>query len=345
MLDELPDVLPQACPAAAYVVISDSQVAPLYAEPLSKHLRERTPTHLVTFPSGERHKTRKTWSAITDQMLDAGVGRDGAVLAVGGGVVGDMAGFVAATYLRGIPCVQVPTTLLAMIDSAVGGKTGVDTRAGKNLVGAFHQPQLVVADVGTLETLPQAEFTAGMAEAIKHGAIADPAYLSRTAEQHTQIVARDPDTIVALVTRSVEIKARVVGEDEREAGRRAVLNFGHTIGHAVEATSGYRLLHGEAVAMGMAAEAALGARLGVTEATAGHDLRSILGRFGLPVDLPGDSSADTILEVMRRDKKARDGDIRFTLLARLGEIAAPVDGGWTHAVDESVIRSALEASC
>jgi 3-dehydroquinate synthase len=298
----------------------------------------------LTFPNGERHKTRKTWSTLTDQMLEAGVGRDGAVLAVGGGVVGDVAGFVAATYLRGIPYVQIPTTLLSMIDSSIGGKTGLDTRAGKNLVGAFHQPKLVVADVRTLETLPHEEFTAGMAEAIKHGAIADSAYLSRTDAQHPQIIARDPDAIVALVKRSVEIKAAVVSQDEREAAKRAVLNFGHTVGHAVEVTSGYRLLHGQAVAIGMAVETELGARLGVTDTGAGGDLRATLERFGLPVAVPRDSPAEPLLEAMHRDKKARDGEIRFTLLARLGETARTGDGDWTHAVADSVIHSALTQS-
>jgi 3-dehydroquinate synthase len=344
LLGKLPEILPDTCPASSYVVISDSVVAPLYAEQLAKRVAETAPTHLLTFPAGERHKTRKTWSTLTDQMLAAGVGRDGAVIAVGGGVVGDMAGFVAATYLRGIPCVQVPTTLLAMIDSSIGGKTGVDTRAGKNLVGAFHQPKFVAGDVASLETLPPNQFAAGMAEGIKHGAIADSAYLTRIVEQHSQIVARDPDAVISLVARSIEIKVAVVTEDERETGRRAVLNFGHTVGHAVEAASGYSLLHGEAIAIGMAVEADLGTSLGVTEADTADVLRSALELFRLPVSVPSDAKVEAILAAMRYDKKTRDDAIRFALLRRPGEIARPGDGSWTHQVDEIDIGASLERS-
>jgi 3-dehydroquinate synthase len=344
LLGKLPEILPDTCPASSYVVISDSVVAPLYAKQLAKRIAETAPTHLVTFPAGERHKTRKTWSTLTDQMLAAGVGRDGAVIAVGGGVVGDMAGFVAATYLRGIPYVQVPTTLLAMIDSSIGGKTGVDTRAGKNLVGAFHQPKFVAADVASLETLPPNQFAAGIAEGIKHGAIADSAYLTRVVEQHSQIVARDPDAVISLVARSIEIKVAVVTEDERETGRRAVLNFGHTVGHAVEAASDYSLLHGEAVAIGMAVEADLGTSLGVTEADAVDVLRSALELFGLPISVPSDAKVEAILAAMRYDKKARDDVIRFALLRRPGEIARPGDGSWTHQIAEVDIRASLERS-
>jgi 3-dehydroquinate synthase len=344
LLGKLPEILPDTCPASSYVVISDSVVAPLYAEQLAKRIAETAPTHLVTFPAGERHKTRKTWSTLTDQMLAAGVGRDGAIIAVGGGVVGDMAGFVAATYLRGIPYVQVPTTLLAMIDSSIGGKTGVDTRAGKNLVGAFHQPKFVAADVASLETLPPNQFAAGIAEGIKHGAIADSAYLTRVVEQHSQIVARDPDAVIPLVARSIEIKVAVVTEDERETGRRAVLNFGHTVGHAVEAASDYSLLHGEAIAIGMAVEADLGTSLGVTETDAVDVLRSALELFGLPVSIPRDAKVEAILAAMRYDKKTRDDAIRFALLRRPGEIARPGDGSWTHQIDEIDIRASLERS-
>ncbi len=341
VLADLATVVGDTCPAASYVVISDSNVAPLHAEQVVNRIGDVAPTQLITFPAGERHKTRKTWSTITDQMIEAGVGRDGAVIAVGGGVVGDVAGFVAATYMRGIPYVQVPTTLLAMIDSSIGGKTGVDTRAGKNLVGAFHQPKLVLADVATLETLPAKEFTAGIAEAVKHGAITDADYLTRLADQHREILEHDSEAVTALVAGSMAIKASVVMNDEREQGRRAVLNFGHTVGHAVEAASGYELLHGEGVAIGMAIEAQLGANLGVTDADTQPRLCSTLELFGLPRSLPSDVPVETLLDLMRHDKKARDHGLRFTLLKRLGEIARPEDGGWTHSVSQTEIGETL----
>ncbi len=343
-MSDLATTVADTCPAASYVVISDSNVGPLYAEQVVNRISDVAPTHLITFPAGERHKTRKTWSTLTDQMLDAGVGRDGAVIAVGGGVVGDIAGFVAATYMRGIPYVQVPTTLLAMIDSSIGGKTGVDTRAGKNLVGAFHQPKLVLADIAVLETLPANEFKAGIAEAIKHGAIADAAYLTRLMDQHREIFEHQSEAVTALVEGSIAVKAAVVTNDEREQGRRAVLNFGHTIGHAVEAASSYQLLHGEGIAIGMAIETQLGANLGVTDTDTSRNLRSTLERFGLSFSLPKNVSVEDVLNAMRHDKKTRNHILRFTLLKRLGEIARPEDGGWTHPVAYAEVGKTLHRS-
>jgi 3-dehydroquinate synthase len=253
LLGELPALL-AAQPAARCAVISDSHVGKLYGERVVAELQGAdVRAELITFPAGEWNKTRETWSALSDRLLAARFGRDGVVLALGGGVVGDVAGFVAATYLRGVPWVQVPTTLLAMIDSSIGGKTGVDVVQGKNLLGAFHQPRLVVADLDVLATLPGPQLVAGMAEAIKHGVIADADYCDLLAREQPAIVARDLAALERVVVRSVEVKAEVVSADERETGRRAVLNFGHTVGHAVEATSGYALLHGEAVASGVRA--------------------------------------------------------------------------------------------
>lgn len=344
MLTDLATVVADTCPAASYVVISDSNVGPLHAEQVVSRISNVAPTQLITFPAGERHKTRKTWSTITDKMIDAGVGRDGAVIAVGGGVVGDIAGFVAATYMRGIPYVQVPTTLLAMIDSSFGGKTGVDTRAGKNLVGAFHQPNLVLADIAVLETLPANEFTAGIAEAIKHGAIADVEYLTRLMDQHREILGHHSEAVMALVEGSIAVKAAVVTTDERERGRRAVLNFGHTVGHAVETASNYQLLHGEGVAIGMAIETQLGVTLGVTDADTARSLSSTLERFGLPLTLPKNVSVEDVLNAMQHDKKALNHALRFTLLRRLGEIARPEDGGWTHPVSPAEVGKTLHRS-
>ncbi|HUE95432.1 MAG TPA: 3-dehydroquinate synthase family protein, partial [Longimicrobiaceae bacterium] len=223
--------LEEFCPAHRYVMIADSRVAELYGERVLRAVQESgRPAELITFPAGESHKSRETWSELSDRMLAAGVGRDAAVLALGGGVTGDLAGFVAATYLRGLPLVQLPTTLLAMIDSSVGGKTGVDTPAGKNLIGAFLQPARVIADTDTLRTLPAREVRGGLVEAIKHGAIADAAYFDWIDAERDLLLTLDAAAMVELIRRSVEIKADVVGRDEREGGLRKVLNFGHTVG-------------------------------------------------------------------------------------------------------------------
>src|SRR5712691_6697542 len=258
LLADLPALAKAACPASRYAVITDSHVAKLYGESVVARLRDATlQVQLFEFPAGEWNKTRETWAALSDRLLARQFGRDAAVIALGGGVVGDVAGLVAATYLRGIPYVQVPTTLLAMIDSSIGGKTGVDVPAGKNLLGAFHQPRLVVVDLDVLGSLPPQQLASGMAEAVKHGVIGDAAYFAALERDPKAIAARNPDALERLVRRSVEIKAAVVVADEREAGRRAVLNFGHTVGHAIEATGRFSALHGEAVAIGMAYEARL----------------------------------------------------------------------------------------
>jgi len=339
LLADLPQLLERRCPASRYAIIADSHVAPLYAERVAATLAAKAPVTMAVFPAGEWNKTRESWGALTDQLLKAGIGRDGAILAVGGGVAGDLAGFVAATYLRGIPYVQVPTTLLAMIDSSVGGKAGVDTPAGKNLVGTFHQPKAVIADTATLATLPKAQLVAGMAEALKHGAITDRSYFERLLGLRERILDKNPDALVEVVRRSVEIKARVVVEDEREQGRRATLNFGHTVGHALEAAVGYALLHGEGVAIGMAIEAAIGVSLGITDRTDAATLRSAIERFGLPVEPPDELPFERLLDAMRHDKKARGESVRFSLLSRLGETARGSSGEWTIPVSEGVIRS------
>lgn len=344
LLAQAASLMTRYAPAPRYAIISDSTVAPLYGRQLVEALRQVAPTTLMAFPAGEWNKTRETWSALTDQLLAAGVGRDGVILALGGGVVGDVAGFVAATYLRGIPYVQIPTTLLAMIDSSVGGKTGVDTTFGKNLVGAFHQPQLVLADVTTLTSLPWLHLAAGMAEALKHGAIADAAYFARLLEAKPGIAAHDPATLLEIIRRSVEIKVEVVAADEREQGRRAVLNFGHTLAHALEAVSAYELLHGEAVAIGMAAEAALGERLGVTAAGTQTELAAALERYGLPTTIPDTVETPRLLGALAHDKKARAQSVRFALLETIGTVAREQDGSWTRAVSDEAIRALLTAS-
>jgi 3-dehydroquinate synthase len=344
LLGDLPSLL-AAGPAARYAVISDSHVGKLYGEQLVAQLQGAgVRTELFTFPAGEWNKTRETWSALSDRLLAARFGRDSAVLALGGGVVGDVAGFVAATYLRGIPWVQVPTTLLAMIDSSVGGKTGVDVAQGKNLFGAFHQPTLVVADLDVLTTLPGPQLVAGMAEAIKHGVIADAGYCDLLEREQPAIGARDFAVLERVVVRSVEIKAEVVSGDEREAGRRAVLNFGHTVGHAIEATSGYALLHGEAVAIGMALEARIAERNGTAETGTAARVAALLERFGLPREVPQGATVDDLLATMGHDKKARSGEIRFALPRRVGAMHGDAQRGWTVPVSQDLLREVLGAT-
>lgn len=340
--NELAPLLAERCPAHRYALITDDRVATLHAEPLAERLRSAgQAVELFTFPAGERHKTRESWARISDRMLDAGIGRDGAVLAVGGGVVGDLAGFVAATYLRGIPLVQLPTTLLAMIDSSVGGKTGVDTAAGKNLIGSFLQPRLVLADTRVLATLPRAELRAGLSEAVKHGAIADPDHLRFIESHAAALLEADPVSTAALVERSVEIKAGVVAGDERESGPRKSLNFGHTIGHAVEAASEYRLLHGEAIAIGMVIEARLGERLGLTEPGSSEQLRGVLERLGSPTRLPDGMTPGELLARTRLDKKSRSGRVEYALIERIGRAASGEGMRWSVPVADQEVLAAL----
>ncbi len=342
LLTELPALLARHCPASAYAVISDSHAGPLYAEQVVGRLTAAgCQAELLTFPAGEWNKTRETWAALSDRMLARQLGRDAAVLALGGGVVGDVAGFVAATYLRSIPHVQVPTTLLAMIDSSIGGKTGVDVPAGKNLLGAFHQPRLVVADLEVLGTLPPVQLAAGMAEALKHGVIADAEFFGLLEREGAAVRERDPAILERVVTRSVEIKAQVVAADEREAGRRAVLNFGHTVGHAIETVAKFAVAHGEAVAIGMAAEARLAERLGLAERGTAERIRRALEAYCLPLEAPEGATPDDLLAAMQHDKKARAGAIRFALPARIGEMHVDATTGWTVAAPEALVREAL----
>ncbi|GBD31565.1 3-dehydroquinate synthase [bacterium HR33] len=342
LLQEIPELLLRYAPASRYAVISDSIVAPLYGQRVAAALEKYAPAVLVTFPSGEWNKTRETWADLTDRLLQAGLGRDGAVVAVGGGVVGDLAGFTAATYMRGIPYVQVPTTLLAMLDSSVGGKTGVDTPRAKNAVGAFHQPRLVVADTTTLKSLPEAQLAAGMAEAIKHGAIADARYFEHILQWRDEVFAKDPQVLAEIVRRSVEIKSAIVASDEREAGPRSALNFGHTIAHALETAMGYELLHGEAVAIGMAVEAGLGEQMGISLPGTRSAILEALRSYRLPHDIPPGTDLNRLIETMNRDKKARSNTVRFALLERIGAVARDPDGSWTIAVDHGLLLSALE---
>jgi 3-dehydroquinate synthase len=293
----------------------------------------------LSIPAGEAFKTRDTWATLTDALLDQGFGRDSALVGVGGGVIGDVTGFVAATYQRGVPFVLVPTTLLAMLDASVGGKTGVDTPHGKNLIGAFHPPAAVVADPATLRSLPERDFVAGLAEAVKHGLICDDAYLAWIGEHAARLLARDLDALTHLVRRSVEIKADVVSRDEREAGPRAMLNLGHTVAHALEHASGYAMLHGEAVALGLRAELAMGEVAGVVAPGTLARATRVLDRLGLPkkTDAPAN---ERIRHAMRRDKKNLAGEVRFALPLEAGRMAAR-DGSWTTPLPDGAIAQGL----
>ena len=294
----------------------------------------------LAFPAGERSKTRETWARLTDALLQREFGRDSGLIALGGGVAGDLAGFVAATYMRGLPYIQVPTTLLAMLDASVGGKTGVDTPEGKNLIGAFHPPVAVVADPKALGTLPEREYRGGLAEAVKHGLIADREYFRWIEREVDALLRRDSAALEQLVRRSVEIKAEVVSGDEREAGRRAILNAGHTVAHAIERATGYEVPHGEAVGLGLVAECELAVRLGIAAPALKERVEALLGRLGLPVRLPRPITGDALLAAMSSDKKNRGARLRFSLPTALGESTS---GRWTVEAGEEDVREALGA--
>jgi 3-dehydroquinate synthase len=345
VLAQLPRLLRERCPAHRYALITDSRVGTLYGERVSALLADAgLPARVFTFPAGEWNKDRATWADLCDRLVDAGVGRDGAIVALGGGVAGDLGGFVAATLHRGLPYAQVPTTVLAMIDASIGGKTGVDLPVGKNLVGAFHQPRFVLADIDTLGTLPRNQVAGGCAEAIKHGVVADATYAAAVGESAAACLARQPDALAALVERSIRIKAAIVAEDPAERGRRQVLNFGHTVGHALESRSGYELLHGEAIAIGMSVEAWLAEHVGVAEPGTQRRLRDLLARFELPVAVPAALPCDDLLDAMRHDKKGRAGSLRFALPKTIGAMAQSGDGEWTVEIAAAQVRGALDAN-
>jgi 3-dehydroquinate synthase len=325
------------------LIVTNVTVGPLYVQRLQVALEQRYKTaHVVTLPDGERYKNWETLNLIFDALLSNGCDRKTVLFALGGGVVGDMTGYAAASYMRGVPFVQVPTTLLSQVDSSVGGKTGINHPMGKNMIGAFYQPQLVVCDLDTLNTLPARELTAGLAEVIKYGPIADLAFLDWIEANMDRLLARDLDALAYAVRRSCEIKAWVVGQDERESGLRAILNFGHTFGHAIEAGMGYgKWLHGEAVGCGMVMATELSHALGLVDSAFVKRLRAIIQRAGLPVIGPRLSSGDNAgryLELMRVDKKAEGGSIRFVVI-----------DGPSHATlrvaPDALVRQVVEACC
>jgi 3-dehydroquinate synthase len=355
MLHALGAICQRVAPAHRYAIISDDEVARYWLEPARAAISNAIPRVAISttaVPAGEASKTREQWSHLTDWLLAEGAGHDSAVIALGGGVVGDLAGFVAATYMRGIPVLQVPTSLLAMVDASIGGKTGVDTPRGKNLVGAFHQPAAVVVDPATLATLPAAHVRAGVAEIIKHGAISDARYFQLAASwgarvhraaQHSDFDWNGTETL-DVIAQSVRTKADVVNADPREKGRRQVLNAGHTVAHALERESRYQLLHGEAVAIGLVVEATLGEAAGITATGTADALRSALGSTGLPTSLPPGAVAGRLIDAMRIDKKSRAGGLAFALLASIGTPAGSDSAGWSTQLDEKLVRDVLQSA-
>lgn len=329
--------------AQSALIVTNTTVGPLYAERLHKALAGKYP-HVCTvvLPDGEQYKTWESLNLIFDALLGHGCDRKTVLFALGGGVVGDMTGFAAATYMRGVPFVQVPTTLLAQVDSSVGGKTGINHPLGKNMIGAFYQPLKVVCDLGTLNTLPDRELSAGLAEVIKYGPIADMDFLAWLETHIDAVMARDPAALAHVVKRSCEIKAWVVEQDEREAGLRAILNFGHTFGHAIEAGLGYgEWLHGEGVGCGMVMAAHLSLRLGLVDALFVARLSALIAKTGLPVKAPVLSATDNAgryLELMRVDKKSEAGDIKFVLIDGPGR--AIVRGA-----PEAMVRQVIDFCC
>ena len=334
---EAPLYAPHVAGTAA--VITNPVVAPLYLAQVRAALEAAGARVLpVLIEEGEQAKRWQVLEQVFDALLAARCGRDSVIVALGGGVVGDLAGFAAAVYQRGIGLLQVPTTLLAQVDSSVGGKTAINHARGKNMIGAFHQPRAVIADVATLDTLPDRELRAGLAEVIKHGAALDAGFLDWLEANLPALLARDRAALAQAIRRSCELKAAIVAEDERESGARALLNFGHTFGHAIETASGYGTwLHGEAVAAGMVMAAELSARMGLLPASDSARLRTLIGRAGLPVTPPLLDQARW-LELMALDKKSAQGRMRFVLLEALGKAALK------SGVDEPLVRQVLASS-
>ena len=329
--------------AQAAMIVTNDTVAPLYAAQLRAALAPHyTQIHTVVLPDGEAHKDWATLNRIFDALLGQGCDRKTVLFALGGGVVGDMTGFAATTYMRGVPFVQVPTTLLAQVDSSVGGKTAINHPLGKNMIGAFYQPVRVVCDLDTLKTLPARELSAGLAEVIKYGPIADMDFLAWIEAHIDALQQRDPAALAHAVRRSCEIKAAVVGQDERESGLRAILNFGHTFGHAIEAGLGFgQWLHGEAVGCGMVMGAELSQRLGHVDAPFVARLKALIARAGLPVRGPVLDAADNALayiEHMRLDKKAEAGDIKFVVIDAPGQAR-------TQGAPDAMVRQVIDACC
>lgn len=326
-LAEMLSLLPGITTARRLVLVSHPRLLELYGAPLVKRLEEAGySVGVASVPAGETSKSLAMAGKLYRAMADAGLDRHGAVVALGGGVIGDLAGFAAATYLRGVEVIQVPTTLLAMVDSAIGGKTGVNLPFGKNLVGAFHQPRAVIADPDVLATLPARDVRGGMAEVIKYGVISDAELFGYLEANTPACLALEPVAMTRVIADSARIKADVVSADEREGGLRAILNYGHTAGHAVEKGAGYRRLrHGEAVSIGMVAAARVGVRLGITPMDAATRIEALVEETGLPVRIPSGLAVDGLMKTMAFDKKAKGGTVKWVMAESIGRAVPGVE--------------------
>ncbi|NNE06723.1 MAG: 3-dehydroquinate synthase [Xanthomonadales bacterium] len=321
------------------LIVSNDTVAPLYLDDLLITLGD-IPSEALILPDGEKFKTMDQWSRVLDTLVEMRAGRDATLIALGGGVIGDLGGFAAACYMRGIRYIQVPTTLLAQVDASVGGKTAINHPAGKNLVGTFYQPALVIADTGTLSTLPGREYRAGLAEVVKYGALMDNDLFTWLESNIDSIAGQDPETVTTMVRRCVENKAQVVAADERESGRRALLNFGHSFGHGLEVLGAFeQLLHGEAVAIGMAIAARLSEQRGLCAPGTHQRITTLLAAFGLPTSVPEPFDASSLLEAMSLDKKNSSGTRRLILLESIGQ--ARIDTGSS---DEAIRQAIVDCN-
>jgi 3-dehydroquinate synthase len=341
ILDRIPDELKKAELAHRFAIITDSNVETLYGRRLLQEFRRADlNTVIITFPAGEKQKNRETKARIEDRMLGEKLGRDSAVVALGGGVVGDIAGYVAATYTRGLPYVQVPTTIVACVDSSIGGKTAVDTPHGKNLIGAFHQPWRIYIDVNTLLTLQEKEIREGLAEVIKYGVIRDDRLISYLEKNMDRIFSRDKGALAHIIKRGCEIKGEIVELDEKETNLRKILNFGHTIGHAVENLSDYKITHGEAISIGMVAEGKLALSMGLWKESELGRLTALIMKAGLPTRIPEYMKIRDITDTMKLDKKSRGGKIEMVLPRTMGSMAES-NGSYGIKIEDSLITDAL----
>ncbi|MCK5390966.1 MAG: 3-dehydroquinate synthase [Deltaproteobacteria bacterium] len=341
VLKQIPSKLKEAGLGHKFAIITDSTVESLYGVDLSEDCTKNDlANRIITFPAGEQNKNRDTKAWIEDQMLENKFGRDSVIIALGGGVVGDIAGYVAASYTRGLPYVQIPTTLVACVDSSIGGKTAVDTKHGKNLIGAFHQPWAVYIDVNTLLTLNEKEIREGLAEVIKYGVISDEELFSFLEENMHLIFSYDKKALTHIIKRGCLIKAKVVEKDEKESNLRKILNFGHTIGHAVENLSQYKISHGEAISIGMVAEGKLAVKMQLWSEGELNKLVSLIMNAGLATQIPDYMKVNDIISAMKLDKKSRSGHIEMVLPKRIGEMAS-VDESYGIKIEESLIEETI----
>lgn len=327
--------------ASRFAIITDDKIASLYGEQLQESLASSDlEVHLFSFPSGEQHKTRATKERLEDQLFENGLGRDTCLIALGGGVVTDIAGYVAATYCRGIPLVMIPTSLLGMVDASIGGKTGVNIPYGKNMLGCIYQPKKVVIDLSTLKSLPKKELANGVVEMIKHGLITDSKLFENLEKHSNQLLTLDSAVLEKTIFESCRIKKEIVEQDEKESGKRRLLNFGHTIGHALERLTDYSISHGEAVAIGLLVESYLSVKLGILDQKSFDRIKKILLQYGLPLQLPSRFLIQTILDAMALDKKSLKGQPRFVMISAIGSSLVYDSSYCTH-VEESLIKNAL----